>query len=199
MIRESFGNLLDSDAEALINTVNTVGVMGKGLAAQFKRAFPENYWAYHRACEAGAVRTGQMFIWVLGDGRYIINFPTKKHWRLGSNLPDIRTGLDDLVHQIQELSIRSVAIPPLGCGFGGLRWADVRPLIEGAFDKAPDVEVILFPPRRAISVGFCFRCDSFTERAWSEREDPPSWVCADCGTAPHKPRSRPDGAPGENV
>lgn len=158
MIQETYGNLLEAKADALVNTVNTVGVMGKGIALQFKRAFPENYKAYKRACDRGAVELGQMFIWDAGalaaDGpRYIINFPTKKHWRSKSKLSDIRVGLDDLVRQIKQLSIESIAVPPLGCGYGGLRWEQVRPLIEHAFEQLPDVDVLLFPPEGAPAAG----------------------------------------------
>jgi O-acetyl-ADP-ribose deacetylase (regulator of RNase III) len=154
MIREAHGNLLDAEAEALVNTVNTVGVMGKGIALQFKRAYPANYKAYKGACDQDAVQLGRMFIWDVGalgrDGpRYIINFPTKKHWRSRSKLSDIRTGLDDLVRQLKDLSIKSVAVPPLGCGHGGLRWDQVRPLIERAFEEVPDVTVLLYPPEGA--------------------------------------------------
>lgn len=151
MIREAQGNLLDADADALVNTVNTVGVMGKGIALQFKRAFPANYKAYKRACDQGAVELGRMFIWDAGaiktnGPRYIINFPTKKHWRSKSKLQDIGAGLDDLVRHLKDLSITSVAVPPLGCGHGGLEWSQVRPLIENAFEELPDVTVLLYPP-----------------------------------------------------
>lgn len=154
MIRESHGNLLDAEADALVNTVNTVGVMGKGIALQFKRAFPENYKAYKRACDQGAVELGRMFVWdagvLAGDRpRYIINFPTKKHWRSRSRLADIRSGLDDLVRQLTDLEVKSVAVPPLGCGHGGLPWDQVRPLIEEAFGTLPDVTVLLYPPEGA--------------------------------------------------
>lgn len=154
MIREQHGNLLDADADAFVNTVNTVGVMGKGIALQFKRAFPENYKAYKRACDAGEVELGRMLIWDAGalapDGpRYVINFPTKRHWRSNSTLADIRAGLEDLVRQIKDLSVRSVAVPPLGCGHGALRWAEVRPLIISAFERLPDVDVLLYPPEGA--------------------------------------------------
>jgi O-acetyl-ADP-ribose deacetylase (regulator of RNase III) len=154
MIRESHGNLLAADAEALVNTVNTVGVMGKGIALQFKRAFPENYKAYKRACDQKTVELGRMFVWdagaLAGGGpRYIINFPTKQHWRSKSRLSDIRVGLDDLVRQLKDLSVTSVAVPPLGCGHGGLPWEQVRPLIESAFEQLPDVDVLLFPPEGA--------------------------------------------------
>ncbi len=154
MIREQHGNLLDADVDALVNTVNMVGVMGKGIALQFKRAFPENHKAYKRACDAGDVELGRMFIWDAGaiatDGpRFVINFPTKRHWRSHSTLSDIQSGLDDLVRQIKDLSIRTVAVPPLGCGHGGLRWGEVRPLIVAAFEQMPDVEVLLYPPEGA--------------------------------------------------
>lgn len=154
MIQEAHGNLLDAEADALVNTVNTVGVMGKGIALQFKRAFPENYKAYKRACDHGAVELGQMFIWDAGalvsEGpRFIINFPTKRHWRSKSRLVDIRSGLEDLVAQLRDLPVKSVAVPPLGCGHGGLRWTEVRPLIEEAFRQLPDVEVLLYPPEGA--------------------------------------------------
>jgi O-acetyl-ADP-ribose deacetylase (regulator of RNase III) len=154
MIQEVHGNLLAADADALVNTVNTVGVMGKGIALQFKKAFPENYKAYKRACDKGELDLGRMFIWdsgaLVSDGpRYIINFPTKRHWRSSSKLEDIRVGLEDLVRQIKDLSITSIAVPPLGCGHGGLRWEDVKPLIESAFEELPDVTVLLFPPEGA--------------------------------------------------
>lgn len=157
MIHEAHGNLLDADADALVNTVNTVGVMGKGIALQFKRAFPANHKAYKRACDRDAVQLGRMFIWdagaLAGHGpRYIINFPTKKHWRSKSKLSDIRTGLDDLVRQLKDLSIKSVAVPPLGCGHGGLSWEQVCPIIERAFDEVPDVTVFLYPPEGAPAV-----------------------------------------------
>ena len=154
MMREEHGNLLEADAVALVNTVNTVGVMGKGIALQFKRAFPDNYKAYKRACDVGDVELGHMFIWDAGalapDGpRYVINFPTKRHWRSKSTLADIQAGLEDLVRQIKDLSITTVAVPPLGCGHGGLRWAEVRPLIVAAFEQLPDVDVLLYPPEGA--------------------------------------------------
>lgn len=143
------GDLLSANAEALVNTVNTVGVMGKGLALQFKKRFPSNFEVYAGACKRGEVEIGRMF--VVGTAgharpRYIINFPTKKHWRNPSRLEYVRAGLVALVHEIRERGIRSVAIPPLGCGNGGLDWADVRPLIERAMAELPGVRVLVFPP-----------------------------------------------------
>jgi len=152
MIEEGCGNLLTADVEALVNTVNTVGVMGKGIALQFKRAFPVNYQAYRAACARGEVHLGEMFVvdtGVLGPRRYIINFPTKEHWRSRSRLADVRAGLDDLVRVVRELGVASIAIPALGCGNGGLAWAQVRPVIELACDRIADVRVLLFAPAGA--------------------------------------------------
>ncbi|RKN20129.1 hypothetical protein D7147_14700 [Micromonospora musae] len=147
MIRH--GNLLDADAEALVNAVNTVGVMGKGIALAFKRAYPANYAVYRAACAAGTVRLGQVFVYdsgVPGRHRYVINFPTKRHWRSRSQLADVTAGLADLVRVLREHRITSVAVPALGCGNGSLDWADVRPLIEAALADLPEVRVHLYPP-----------------------------------------------------
>lgn len=152
VIRESEGNLLDAEADAVVNTVNTVGVMGKGIALQFKQAFPENYKAYKLACDAGEVRIGEMFVFdahTLGPRRYIINFPTKKHWRAKSRIADIELGLSALVEAVEKLQVESIAVPALGCGNGGLDWGEVRPLIYKAFARVPAVEVLLFPPAGA--------------------------------------------------
>ncbi|MEV4479083.1 macro domain-containing protein [Micromonospora coxensis] len=149
MIVLSHGNLLTAQAEALVNAVNTVGVMGKGIALQFKRAYPANYAAYRSACIAKEVRPGEMFVFDSarpGPRRYVINFPTKGHWRAASTLSDIETGLTDLVRVVRERRISSVAVPALGCGNGGLDWDVVRPLTERAFAELPDVQVLLFPP-----------------------------------------------------
>jgi O-acetyl-ADP-ribose deacetylase (regulator of RNase III) len=149
-IERGKGNLLTADVDALVNTVNTDGVMGKGLALQFKKAFPENFASYERACKSGEVKTGQMHIVQrLASPRFIINFPTKRHWRHPSKLEYIRDGLSDLVAQVKRLSIESIAVPPLGCGNGGLEWSAVRPLIIEAFSAVPDVRVVLFEPADA--------------------------------------------------
>lgn len=152
MIEDGHGNLLTAEVDALVNTVNTVGVMGKGIALQFKRAFPANFRAYRAACGKGEVRLGQVWTFdngVLGHHRYILNFPTKQHWRGRSRLEDIAAGLDSLVQVVNERAITSIAIPALGCGNGGLRWRDVRPLIERAARRMPDVRVVVFPPEGA--------------------------------------------------
>jgi O-acetyl-ADP-ribose deacetylase (regulator of RNase III) len=151
MIELGHGDLLQADAEALVNAINCVGVMGKGIALQFKQAFPENFRRYAQAC-AGEVRPGRMFVvdtGIPGRHRYIVNFPTKRHWRNGSRLEDIESGLRALVEEVQQRDIRSIAIPPLGCGNGGLRWADVKPRIEAAFAELAHVRVVLFEPSSA--------------------------------------------------
>lgn len=153
MIKITQGNLLKAPAEALVNTVNTVGVMGKGIALQFRQAFPEMYRAYEKACLAKDVRLGEVQVFdlggLVGGPRWIINFPTKGHWKARSRLADIEAGLEDLISTVKKLGIRSIALPPLGCGNGGLEWADVLPRIKAAFDELSDVQVLLFPPSGA--------------------------------------------------
>lgn len=149
MIRDASGNLLAADAEALVNTVNTVGVMGKGIALQFRRAYPEMFAVYQREAKAGRVQLGHMSVWqteALNGPKYVINFPTKAHWRASSKLADIDAGLVDLVRVVKELGIRSIAVPPLGCGHGGLSWSDVEPRIRSAFEALDEVDVLLFAP-----------------------------------------------------
>lgn len=153
MIEFHRDNLLEADAEALVNTVNTVGVMGKGIALQFKRKFPENFKAYKQACDKEEVEIGRMFVFSfdrLTNPRYIINFPTKNHWREESRLEYVREGLDALVGEVRDLKIHSIAVPPLGCGNGGLDWeSEVRPLMEDAFAQIPDVAVYAYEPTLA--------------------------------------------------
>ncbi|RZM79542.1 type II toxin-antitoxin system antitoxin DNA ADP-ribosyl glycohydrolase DarG [Leptolyngbya iicbica] len=152
MIEFKQGNLLNEKTEAIVNTVNCVGVMGKGIALQFKQAYPENFKAYKRACDANEVQPGQMFVFDTGSllpPRYVINFPTKRHWRGKSRLEDIKAGLDALVQNVQELGIQSIAIPPLGCGNGGLDWAVVKPLIVDAFAALPAIQVVIYEPGTA--------------------------------------------------
>ena len=148
------GNILEADAEALVNTVNCVGVMGKGIALQFKQRFPKNFEFYERECKDGNVRPGRMSVFATGsmvNPKYIINFPTKRHWRGKSRIEDIESGLVDLIVQVKRLGIKSIALPPLGCGNGGLAWTDVRPVIQDAFAQVPGVRMILYEPRGAPS------------------------------------------------
>ena len=146
------GDLLRAGTEAIVNTVNCVGVMGKGIALQFKQAFPKNYDAYRAACERKEVKPGHMFVFDTGsmiNPRWIINFPTKDHWKGKSKLKDVESGLVDLKKVIVANGIRSIAIPPLGCGNGGLDWKVVGTIIKDAFVDMPDVDVRLFTPAGA--------------------------------------------------
>ena len=154
MITEVNGNLLTADVDALVNTVNTVGVMGKGIAYQFRRAFPAMFDEYRQAAKAGEIHLGRMHIWRnegLTSPRYVINFPTKRHWKSPSRLADIESGLADLTKVLSNLDIRSVAVPPLGCGNGGLNWNDVEPIILKAFASLPNLDVRLYLPAGAPS------------------------------------------------
>ena len=149
MIRFKTGDMFAEEAEALVNTVNCVGVMGRGIALQFKRAFPSNFKAYAAECKRGEMKPGRVFVFETGSGvppRYIINFPSKRHWRGKSRIEDIDSGLRSLVREIRERDIRSVAIPPLGSGLGGLDWTLVRSRILEAFKDHGDIEVTIFEP-----------------------------------------------------
>jgi len=152
MISYTTGNLLDAQTEAVVNTVNEVGVMGKGIDLMFREAFPANTLAYEAACKEGEVRVGRMFVTenrALNGPHWIINFPTKKHWRHPSRLEWIRDGLVDLRRVIGEKHIKSIALPPLGCGNGGLEWSQVRPTIEAALSPLENVNVVVFAPTSA--------------------------------------------------
>ncbi|MGJ5815639.1 type II toxin-antitoxin system antitoxin DNA ADP-ribosyl glycohydrolase DarG [Paludibaculum fermentans] len=149
MIELTHGDILRANAEALVNTVNCVGVMGRGIALQFRKAYPDNFKVYEAACQKGEVQPGKMLVFetqLLTGPRYIINFPTKRHWKGQSRMEDIDSGLNALVREIQDRGIRSIAVPPLGCGLGGLDWRKVRPKITSALEALPEVEVLLFEP-----------------------------------------------------
>lgn len=148
------GDILSDDAEALVNTVNCVGVMGRGIALQFKKAFPDNYSAYSEACNKGVVQPGRMFVYETGrltPPKFIINFPTKRHWRGSSRIEDIQSGLEALQAFLRTERIRSIAIPPLGSGLGGLEWNDVKKLIEESIGKVEDIRVTVYEPEGAPS------------------------------------------------
>lgn len=153
MVELKKGDILKEETEAVVNTVNTKGVMGKGIALQFKERFPENYKLYKKACETGDVETGKMFVTETGlllNPRYIINFPTKKHWKNPSKLEYIHEGLKDLVRVIRDKNINSISIPPLGCGNGGLGWSEVRPAIEKALSNIPSLQIVLYEPSNIV-------------------------------------------------
>ena len=152
MIEYKQGDILRENAEAIINTVNCVGVMGRGIALQFKKAFPQNFLAYAAACKKKEVQPGKMFVFETGqlaNPRYIINFPTKRHWRGASRMDDIDAGLRALVETIQRYDIKSIAIPPLGSGLGGLDWTHVKPRIEAVLQPLTDLRVMIYGPQSA--------------------------------------------------
>lgn len=149
MIHFTKGNLLAAKVEALVNTVNTVGVMGKGIALMFKEAFPENYRRYEEACKVGEVQVGQMFVverHELFGPKWIVNFPTKKHWRHPTKISWVIEGLQELRQFVNEKNIKSIAIPPLGCGNGGLDWGDVKKEIQKALGDLEGVEILIYEP-----------------------------------------------------
>lgn len=147
------GNMFETDAEAIVNTVNCVGVMGKGVALEFKNRWPDNFKAYKKLCDDKQLRPGHMFVFDAGDmlsevkPRFLINFPTKDHWRAKSEMSYIEDGLEDFVAQLKQFKIKSVALPPLGCGNGGLPWRDVKAVIEQKLSDIDDVEFIVYAPR----------------------------------------------------
>ncbi|MGU9977840.1 MAG: macro domain-containing protein [Candidatus Oxydemutatoraceae bacterium WSBS_2016_MAG_OTU14] len=152
MIKFTSGDILRADAEAIVNTVNCVGVMGRGIALQFKKAWPDNFKAYAAACKQNKVMPGSTFIVKTGqltNPKYIINFPTKRHWRGASKIEDVELGLNALAHDIKDKGIKSIAIPPLGSGLGGLDWCDVRQLIESVLSDFDDVEILVYEPKGA--------------------------------------------------
>ena len=156
MIEYKVGDMFTEDVEALVNSVNCVGVMGRGIALQFKNLFPENFKAYAEACKREEVQPGRMFVYDSGkmtNPRYIINFPTKRHWRGKSRMEDIESGLRALAQVVAERNIRSIALPPLGSGLGGLDWPMVRSRIEDALQNIEDLRVVVFEPGGVTSDG----------------------------------------------
>lgn len=147
------GNLLNAETEAIVNTVNTVGIMGKGIALQFKERFPQNFKAYKDACKNGLVITGKMFVFTEADlqgQKIIVNFPTKEEWYKKSQYNWIEDGLKDLVKVINEMKIKSISIPPLGCGNGGLNWDKVKVLMQKHLGGISNVEVFIYEPNAQI-------------------------------------------------
>ena len=156
MIEYKNGDIFNEDVEALVNSVNCVGIMGRGIALQFKNMFPANFNAYAAACKRNEVQPGRMFVFQIGqltNPRYIINFPTKRHWRGKSRMEDIELGLKALSTEIKQRNIRSIAIPPLGSDLGGLAWTEVRPRIQAMLEEFEDVEAIILEPGSAPADG----------------------------------------------
>jgi len=143
------GDMFEDRCEALVNTVNCVGIMGRGVALQFKERFPDNYKAYKRVCDAGGMAPGHIFVYDTGSmigPRWILNFPTKRHWRGASRIEDVESGLDDLVKVIEKLQIKSISMPPLGCGLGGLDWNEVRSRISDRLSALQNVSIKVHTP-----------------------------------------------------
>ena len=153
MIRFKTGDILAEDAEALVNTVNCVGVMGRGVALRFRKAFPANFRAYAAACKRREVKPGRMFVFETDAlaPRWIINFPTKRHWRAKSRMEDVEAGLEALTGEIRARNIHSIAIPALACGLGGLAWDEVCPRIKAALAEFDDLDAVIFEPDGAPS------------------------------------------------
>ena len=150
MIEFKNEDIFEQKTEVIVNTVNCVGVMGKGIALQFKKAFPNNFQEYKKMCDTGKLKAGVMLITKTNQllPKYIINFPTKRHWRNKSQLTDIELGLVSLVKEVERFGIKSIAIPPLGCGNGGLDWSIVKPLIVYAFTPLKQVNVIILEGKK---------------------------------------------------
>lgn len=154
MIEYRKGDIFSADVEAIVNTVNCVGVMGRGIALQFKQKFPDNFRYYEKICKRKEMSIGKMLVYDQGliqKPRYIINFPTKRHWRNSSYLEDIELGLMDLTNEIITRKIATIAIPPLGCGLGGLNWQDVRKRMEGSFASLDDVCFYIYEPANSMT------------------------------------------------
>jgi O-acetyl-ADP-ribose deacetylase (regulator of RNase III) len=152
MLKLTKGDILKADSEALVNTVNCMGIMGRGIALQFRKAFPDNFKVYESACDKKQLHPGWMLVYDLNrfeNPRYVINFPTKRHWKGNSKIEDIESGLKALIDEVKKRNIRSIAIPPLGCGLGGLDWQKVKAIIEKAFKDLPQVDVLLYEPAGA--------------------------------------------------
>jgi O-acetyl-ADP-ribose deacetylase (regulator of RNase III) len=172
MITYHHGNILEAPVEAVVNTVNCVGVMGKGLALLVKQTWPDVFAEYAAAAKRGDIVPGQMHVVrrsTLEKPRFVVNFPTKRHWRAPSSLEDVESGLRDLVWLVREMELPSIAVPALGCGNGGLDWTIVRACIEEAFASMPEVDVWVYPP--AAESGSRLSSDVLTQRIVSSAVD----------------------------
>jgi len=160
------GNLFDSPAQVLVNTVNTVGVMGKGVALEFKRLFPEMYQQYRELCERGQFDIGKLWLYK-SPQKWVLNFPTKKHWRAPSRVEYIEAGLKKFVQVYSYWGIHSIAFPPLGCGQGQLDFeTQVQPLMESYLKSLP-IDVFIYPEKESV---FIEHLDTQTMKEWLRSE-----------------------------
>ena len=181
MLKALIGDLFESQAQALVNTVNCVGVMGKGVALEFKRRFPGLFDDYALRCAAKQVRLGEPYLWTDLFGALVVNFPTKDHWRSPSRLSDIERGLDSFVQNYQAWGITSIAFPPLGCGNGGLSWTDVGPLMYRKLHRLPIAIEVYAPygtPKGELSEDFLAGAvqQSIDDRGRQAAKMPESWA-----------------------
>ncbi len=177
MITVRVGNLLESRAQTLVNTVNCVGVMGKGIALDFKTRFPAMFQDYERRCEKGDVRLGRPYIFKPLIPPFIVNFPTKDHWRSVARLNDIVHGLEYLLEHYNAWGVTSIAVPPLGCGNGQLEWRIVGPTLY-RYLKRMNIPVELYAPYGTphAELNPTFLNESAASRIVSERSFKPEWV-----------------------
>ncbi len=145
------GDIFKSPAQVLTNTVNCVGIMGKGVALEFKNRYPQMFGDYQSKCDQGKVKPGQPYLWE-DDSTQVLNFPTKRHWRDNSLLQDVDDGLKYLAGSYEQLGIQSIAMPALGCGLGGLKWSEVQPLIVKYLGALPDLDVYVYEPQGATAI-----------------------------------------------
>ncbi len=145
------GDIFKSPAQVLTNTVNCVGVMGKGVALEFKNRYPKMFGDYKTKCDQGKVKPGQPYLWEDGSVQ-ILNFPTKRNWRDNSLLQDIEAGLKHLAGSYEQMGIQSLAMPALGCGLGGLKWSEVQPLIVKHLRDLPDLDVYVYEPQNVATI-----------------------------------------------
>lgn len=145
------GDIFSSPAQVLTNTVNCVGLMGKGVALEFKMRYPKMFNDYKIKCDQGDVKAGQPYLWE-DDSVQVLNFPTKRHWKDGSLLQDIEDGLKYLTENYEQMGLQSLAMPALGCGLGGLEWSEVQPLIVKHLGAIPDLDVYVYEPHGAATI-----------------------------------------------
>lgn len=145
------GDIFKSPAQVLTNTVNCVGIMGKGVALEFKNRYPQMFGDYKSKCDQGNVKPGQPYLWE-NDSSQVLNFPTKRHWRDNSLLQDIEEGLKHLANSYEQMGIQSIAMPALGCGLGGLKWSEVQPLIMKYLGALPDLDVYVYEPQNVADI-----------------------------------------------
>ena len=145
------GDIFKSPAQVLTNTVNCVGVMGKGVALEFKNRYPQMFNDYKSKCDQGNVKPGQPYLWE-DDSTQVLNFPTKRNWRDKSLLQDIEDGLKHLASSYEQMGIQSIAMPALGCGLGGLKWSEVQPLIVKHLGSISDLDVYVYEPQNVAAI-----------------------------------------------